>query len=163
MMDLNDKVVNDLLQEWKERLGLENWIITLKYNCKFEDLELENCCGETNWEDTIKTATIKIVSSEEYGKDRLIDYDFEQILVHELLHIKFGLLSFTQQDYDGKVVAELRHQLIDDLARALVMARRGQTKRQLNPNCAEVKDRNEPKKEIEITPLGSTTKLVVEE
>ena len=142
MIDLNDKVVNDLLQEWKERLGLQDWLITLKYNCKFSDLELENCCGETNWEDTIKTATIKIVSSEEYGKDRIQDYDFEQILVHELLHIKFGLLSFTQQDYDGKVVAELRHQLIDDLARALVMAKRGETKRKLNPECKEVESIN---------------------
>lgn len=140
--NLKDTAAKLLLNEWKERLGLQDWIITLKYNCKFSDLELENCCGETNWEDTIKTATIKIVSYEEYGKDRIQDFDFEQILVHELLHIKFGLLSFTQQDYDGKVVAEVRHQLIDDLARALVMAKRGETKRKLNPECKEVIDKN---------------------
>lgn len=138
MIDLNNKIVNGLLNEWEERLGLQDWIIKLKYNCKFSDLELENCCGETNWEDTIKTATIKIVSPKEYGNDRIVAFDFEQILVHELLHIKFGLLSFTQQDYDGKVTAELRHQLIDDLARALVMAKRGETKRKLNPECEEV-------------------------
>lgn len=129
--DLKDKVVTMLLHEWEERLGLEDWIITLKYNCKFSDLELEDCCGETNWVDAIKTATIKIVSREEYGKDRIQDYDFEQILVHELLHIKFGLLSFTQQDYNGKVVSELRHQLIDDLARALVMAKRRRNKKEI--------------------------------
>ena len=142
MIDLNNKIVNDLLNEWEERLGLQDWIIKLKYNCKFSDLELENCCGETNWEDTIKTATIKIVSPKEYGNDRIVAFDFEQILVHELLHIKFGLLSFTQQDYDGKVTAELRHQLIDDLARALVMAKRGETKRKLNPECEEVESVN---------------------
>lgn len=142
MIDLNDKIVNDLLNEWEERLGLQDWIIKLKYNCKFSDLELENCCGETNWEDTIKTATIKIVNPKEYGNDRIVAFDFEQILVHELLHIKFGLLSFTQQDYDGKVTAELRHQLIDDLARALVMAKRGETKRKLNPECKEVESVN---------------------
>lgn len=128
----------NLLKEWQERLGLQDWAITLTINCKFDDLELDNASGETNWEDTIKSATIRIVSKDEYGNDRIIPYDFEQILVHELLHIKFGLLSFTQQDYDGKVVAELRHQLIDDLARALVMAKRGETKRKLN--CNRVKD-----------------------
>ena len=108
-----------------------HWIIVLRYNCKFEDLELDNACGETNWEDTIKSATIRIVSKEEYGTDRVLPYDFEQILVHELLHIKFGLLSFTQQDYDGKVTAKLRHQLIDDLARGMVMAKRGEVKRKI--------------------------------
>lgn len=128
----------NLLNEWQERLGLQDWAITLTINCKFDDLELDNASGETNWEDTIKTATIKIISEKEYDKDRITKFDFEQILVHELLHIKFGLLSFTQQDYDGKVVAELRHQLIDDLARALVMAKRGETKRKLN--CNKIKD-----------------------
>jgi len=135
---VNKQTEEQLLDEWQERLGLQDWLITLRYNCKFEDLELDNCCGETNWEDTIKTATIKIVGEEEHGNDRIQAYDFEQILVHELLHIKFGLISFTQQDYNGMVVSELRHQLIDDLARALVMAKRGETKRKLNSD--KVKD-----------------------
>lgn len=34
--------------------------------------------------------------------------------------------------YEGIVAEQARHQLIDDLARALVMAKRGQTKRSLN-------------------------------
>lgn len=121
-----------LLEEWQERLGLQDWIIVLRYNCQFEDLELDDACGETNWVDTIRSATIRIISEEEYGNDRTIEYDFEQILVHELLHIKFGVLSFTTQDYEGKVMAEVRHQLIDDLARAMVMAKRGETKRKYN-------------------------------
>ena len=129
-----------LLEEWQERLGLQDWAIVLRYNCKFSDLELDNACGETDWEDTIKSATIRIISQEEHGTDRILPFDFEQILVHELLHIKFGLLSFTQKDYNGSVVAELRHQLIDDLARAIVMAKRGQTKRQLENGCLKVKD-----------------------
>ena len=128
----------NLLNEWQERLGLQDWVISLTINCKFDDLELDNACGETDWEDTIKTATIKIISEKEYGYDRLTKFDLEKILVHELLHIKFGLLSFTTQDYEGKVMAEVRHQLIDDLARALVMAKRGETKRRANYN--KIKD-----------------------
>ena len=53
-------------------------------------------------------------------------------MVHELLHIKFGIFDINTTDYAGCVVDELRHQLIDDLARALVMAKRKQTKRVLN-------------------------------
>lgn len=77
------------------------------------------------------------------GYDRIIEFDFEQILVHELLHIKFGLMSFTSNTYESKVNAEFRHQLIDDLARALVMAKRGQTKRKLAKDCKKVRDINE--------------------
>jgi len=157
MIDLNNKNVEQLLNEWKERLGLQDWVITLSYNCGFEDLELDDACGETNWEDVIKTATIKIVSEKEFGNDRITDYDFEQILVHELLHIKFGLLSFTQQSYEGKVMAEVRHQLIDDLARAFVMAKRGETKRQAAKTCKLVKDINEPEETIEVASIGDAT------
>ena len=132
-----------LLEEWQERLGLQDWAIVLRYNCKFNDLETENACGETLWSNTIKNATIKIVSQEEYGNDRSLPYDFEKILVHELLHIKFGLLDLMNNSYESKVVDELRHQLIDDLARALVMAKRGETKRKLEKNCKKVRDINE--------------------
>lgn len=55
-----------LLEEWQERLGLQDWAIILRYNCSFEDLELEEACGETSWDDTIKTATIRIISEETY-------------------------------------------------------------------------------------------------
>ena len=162
MIDLNDKVVNDLLQEWKERLGLQDWAIAVRYNCKIEDMELEGA-GETDWNNINKCGTIKIISKEEYGSDRILDYDFERILVHELLHCKFGVIDITDRTYESHVADELRHQLIDDLARALVMAKRGETKRKLAKNCKEVKDINEPKKEIEITPFGSVTKEIISE
>ena len=130
----------NLLNEWQERLGLQDWAITLKINCKQEDLSNPEWQGENNWITSIKCATIKIVSPEVHGEDRVLKYDFEKVLVHELLHIKFGLLDITDRTYEGTVVDEVRHQLIDDLARALVMAKRGETKRKLN--CQRVKDMN---------------------
>ena len=126
-----------LLEEWQERLGLTDWAIVLRYNCKLEDLEDEERCGETKWSNTIKSATIKIISKEEYGDDRILKFDFEKILVHELLHLKFGIIDIFNGSYESKVADEIRHQLIDDLARALVMAKRGETKRKLN--CEKVK------------------------
>lgn len=120
-----------LLNEWQERLGLQDWAIVLRYNCKFSDLDTEDSIGETLWSNTIKNATIRIVSKEEYGNDRTLPYDFEKTLVHELLHIKFGLIDIMNSGYESKVVDELRHQLIDDLARALVMAKRRRNKKKI--------------------------------
>lgn len=131
-----------LLNEWQERLGLQDWVIVLRYNCKFSDLETQDSIAETLWRTTIKNATIRIISKEEYGTDRTLPFDFEKTLVHELLHIKFGLLDVMDRTYESKVVDELRHQLVDDLARALVMAKRGETKRVLEKRCKKVKKIN---------------------
>ncbi len=130
----------DLLEEWQERLGLHDWAIKLAYNCKQEDLSNPDWQGENTWNSSIKCSTIKIVSPEVYGNDRIMKFDFEKTLVHELLHIKFGLLDIVDHTYESNVVDGLRHQLIDDLARALVMAKRGTTKRKLD--CNKVTDMN---------------------
>lgn len=149
----------ELLNEWQERLGLQDYTIILRYNCKFSDLETENACGETLWSNSIRNATIRIISEEEYGNDRSLDYDFEQILVHELLHIKFGIIDLIDNTYESKVVDEVRHQLLDDLARALVMAKRGETKRKLATNCPKVKDMHEP----EESKKEQITKIILDE
>ena len=119
-----------LLEEWQERLGLQDWIITLRYNCKFSDMQLENVDGETEWSTSTKDAAIRILDPKEYGK-RIEDFDFEKVLVHELLHLKFAILDCEKDSYESKVMEVVRHQLIDDLARALVMAKRGEIKRKL--------------------------------
>lgn len=130
-----------LIEEWQERLGLSDWAIILRYNCEREDLEDENAVGETSWIDSNKSAVIRIVSEKVYGNDRIIDFDFEKTLVHELLHIKFSYLQLENKTYESKVLDETIRQLIDDLARAFVMAKRGETKRKLN--CEKVKDISE--------------------
>ncbi len=126
-----------LLNEWQERLGLQDWAITLRIDCKIDEMELGEVAGETEWSLSIKSAAIKIISEKEYG-ERIVPYDFENILVHELLHLKFGLIDQKITSYESDVAYEVRHQLIDDIARALVMAKRGETKRRLN--CDRVKD-----------------------
>ena len=129
----------ELLEEWQERLGLQDWAIVLRINCKQEDMELEDVNAETIWTTSIKSALIKIISKEVYG-ERILPFDFEKALVHELLHLKFGLIDQKISSYESNVTYEIRHQLIDDLSRALVMAKRGETKRNLD--CEKVKDIN---------------------
>lgn len=113
----------ELLQEWQDRLCLQDWRIILCDNLKPEEMTDENVAGCTVWNETIKAARIEILNPEYYGS-RMIPFDYEETLVHELLHLKTSLVS------DG--VCELQerymHQMIDDLARALVNAKRFEQK-----------------------------------
>lgn len=138
---MNEKIIKKLLEEWQERLGLQDWAIALRYNCKESDMELENVEGETEWSASIKDAVIRILDPLEYGS-RIQEFDFEKVLVHELLHLKFAVLDCEKGSYESKVMEVVRHQLIDDLARALVMAKRNETIRKLAPDVKRVKSLN---------------------
>lgn len=141
-----------LLNEWQERLGLQDWMILLRYNCSLADMADKNWAGQNDWDTVNKTSIIKIVSKEEYGDDRIMDYDFEKILVHELLHIKFARISFTTENYEGQIASDLRHSILEDLARALVLAKRNETKRKLAKDiviCKDINDTSKPTKSNE--------------
>lgn len=102
-----------LLNKWKTRLGLQDWRIELRTKMNPQDMTMENVAGCTDWSEAIKAARIEIIDPEHYG-ERIIPFDFEKTLIHELLHLKF---SFWCQGTDD-VSDRLMHQVIDDLARA---------------------------------------------
>ena len=108
-----------LLDEWKIRLGLHDWTIKLVMNCEPDEMTLENCAGCADWSETCKTARIEIIDPKYYG-DRIVPFDFEKTLVHELLHLKTSLVSDVTHD----LMARYMHQMIDDLAKAFVDAKR---------------------------------------
>ena len=114
------RIEQELLKEWKERLGLQDWYIELKDNCSPNDMVLKDCAGETEWQEVGKCAVIRIISKKDYG-DRIVAFDKEKTLVHELLHCKFCLLGESGNDLQDRI----QHQLIDDIAKALVNAKRG--------------------------------------
>lgn len=114
------RIVQELLKEWKERLGLQDWYIELRDNCSSNDMVLKDCAGETEWQEVGKCAVIRIISKRDYG-DRIVPFDKEKTLVHELLHCKFCLLGESGCDLQDRI----QHQLIDDIAKALVNAKRG--------------------------------------
>ncbi len=110
-----------LLQEWKDRLFLGSWRISLRTKCKPDDM-LPGAWGSTDWTEVNETARIDIVDPD-CLTNRIIDFDFETVLVHELLHLKFSLL----QDEKDSLQDRLVHQLIDEMARAFVDAKRKDT------------------------------------
>ena len=113
------KTHDELLVEWKERLGLHDWRIKLVDNCEPEDMTLEGVAGCTDWSEAIKTARIEILDPTYYG-ERIVPFDWEKTLVHELLHLKMCLISDGVDDLQVRYM----HQMIDDLARAFVDAKR---------------------------------------
>ena len=116
---MKDEKAQALLKEWQKRLGLQEWRIKLKPNCTIEDMDGEECCGLTAWQEVNQTAMIRIISEKYYG-ERVVPFDFEKTLVHELLHLKTCLLT----DVEDETTARVGHMLIDSLARALVDAKR---------------------------------------
>lgn len=111
--------MEDLLLEWQHRLGLDNWRIALKDNCSPNDMVIKDVAGETEWEEVNKCAVIRIISQKDYG-DRMLPYDKEKTLVHELLHLKFCFLGESGNDLQDRLV----HQLINDMAECLVDTKR---------------------------------------
>lgn len=110
---------NKLLREWQNRLGLADWRIVLNDNCAPNEMSLDECAGCSEWDEVIKAARIEILDPKYYGV-RIIPFDYEKTLVHELLHLKTCLVS----DKVDTLQARYMHQMIDDLARALVDAKR---------------------------------------
>lgn len=108
-----------LLKEWQIRLGLQDWRIHLVEGCDPYDMTEQGCSGCTVWTECNKTARIEIMDPVFYG-DRIVPYDYEKTLVHELLHLKTSLVSDMVNDFQARYM----HQMIDDLARAFVDAKR---------------------------------------
>ena len=120
-MDLHKRTKSEadkLLNEWVKRLHLEDWRIKLNINCTDEDTE--GNLGLTAWQEVNRTARINMLDEDLYERSRIVPYDWEKTLVHELLHLKTCLLT----DVDDSLQERVGHMLIDDLARALVDAKR---------------------------------------
>lgn len=115
-----------LLDEWQKRLGLQDWFIVLKTNCKQDEI-LPDADGQVEYVESTKCAEIKILNPDE-RRSSLRPFDFEEILVHELLHCKLSL--FANEEWDG-LRSRIAHITVDDLARAFVDAKRSNNDKQV--------------------------------
>ena len=110
-----------LLEEWKNRLGLQDWFITLQTNYKPEEL-LPDADGDVEYVESTQCASIKIINPE-LRKDALRPFDFEASLVHELLHCMLSLLM-DGDDWEKGLQPRYLHQIVDRLSRAFVDTKR---------------------------------------
>ena len=109
-----------LLDEWINRLGLGDWTIRAQLSALPNEFNNCNADGECRYAEVIKSASIKVMREDMMSTG----VDWEQVLVHELLHCKFALIYPTNDD---SVKGRVMHQLIDDMSKALVSAKRGTT------------------------------------
>lgn len=113
-----DEKLQELMREWVARLGLQNWKILLLTKCKPVEMTDQDTDGCVDYAESSRTARIELVDPGSYG-ERVIPYDEEKTLVHELMHLKMSL--FFEADPWMERVA---HLILNDLAEALVEAKR---------------------------------------
>lgn len=108
-----------LLKEWQERLSMQDWRIELQVGCRPDEMGVDDSSGCVQWQESSKTALVQIIDPKYYG-ERVVPYDFEKTLVHELMHLKTCLFY----DSDDTLRERIVHMALDDIARALVDAKR---------------------------------------
>lgn len=111
----------ELLIEWMNRLDLNDWEIQFEPCCSEEEMELADCDGCSIYMEMRKIARIQIINPE-LRKDPMYSFDYEEALVHELLHLKFCMLE-TSDDWND-LQMRILHRELNDIARALVKAKR---------------------------------------
>lgn len=110
-----------LLTEWVDRLFLNAWKIKLRIGCKADEVQ-NGTWANTEWTEVTKDALISIVDPDTIS-EKMTPFNLEKTLVHELLHLKFSLLSDLDSTYPS-LQDRIVHQLIDEMARAFVDAKR---------------------------------------
>lgn len=111
--------LEELLEEWKSILHLEQWDIVLRRSRQKDFLEEDNQ-GEITFNNVECQAIIRILDPIDWV-DTPFNQDMEKTLVHELLHIIYA--DFEPED-SNSLQYTLWHRSIDSTARALVSLKR---------------------------------------
>lgn len=111
-----------LAKEWQSRLLLNDWIIVyaLVPCCEMTNIEWS---GESNAQFVNRCGTVSILRKEDIPKDLICKQPMECVLIHELLHFKF--MTLDSGTLEGCYWNEKQHQLLEDMAKSLYMAKYG--------------------------------------
>lgn len=116
----NEQEMYDCLNEWKKRLLLSDWHIAIAF-AKRGELSDINWAGESSCQWVNRCGTISILAKEDMPTDMIIKQPHEVTLIHELLHFKF--FSAENHSLEGLYYSEMQHQLLEDMAKSLFMAK----------------------------------------
>ena len=125
---MTDSKWEALYEKWIRILRLQDWEVVLKTNVPPDKMALKDSAGCATFDHVSKRAVIEIADPQRY-ENGMPDFiiDWEQVLVHEMMHLKLALLD----DYadEESVQSAVVHQLVDELAKSLVAAYRESTER----------------------------------
>ena len=103
--------VDMIIKEWIILLQLSDWDISWHIATeKDTDISCDSL-AEVQVESSVKWAHITIAPQKKF--DAEVDRSLQQVLIHELLHVKFALI---QPDNLDTTEYRVQHQLIDELA-----------------------------------------------
>ena len=111
-----------LAREWQKRLLLSDWIINFSLVTAREMSEVD-LAGESDVQWINRCGVVNILRKEEIPQDIIAKQPMELVLVHELLHFKF--MMFDNESLEGCYFSEKQHQLLEDIAKSLYMAKYG--------------------------------------
>lgn len=116
----DQKELNTYLKYWQNILGLNDWVIKAKFATK-EECDLECSSAEIHYKPMNKYAQILIRSG--FEDDISVFRHCQELdLVHELMHCKIELMEYSD-NIEGKSYELKQHQLVDDMAKSLLMAK----------------------------------------
>lgn len=118
----NQEQLNDCLCYWKNKLGLQNWLIRVRV-IGVEDFELRGCSGENSFVYESRTSEIHIIKKEDFPDDTVEKYCAECILVHELLHCMYCYVKNKNKTYESTYLRVNEHQKLDSMAKTLIMVK----------------------------------------
>ena len=118
---MTEERANDLFQKWVRILRLGDWDIRFHWRVHPAEMAEKDSAGCSSYNWVCKQAVIEIADPAKYKMDMAgFEFDYEQILVHELMHLKMSLVD----DHDDRMIGAVVHQLVDDLAKSLIAAMR---------------------------------------
>lgn len=110
----------ELAKEWQNRLLLRDWVIGFAL-VSARELSDINFAGESEVQWVNRCGTVSILRKEDIPDDMITKQPMEMTLIHELLHFKF--MKFENTSLEGCYWNEKQHQLLEDMAKALYMAK----------------------------------------
>lgn len=113
---MTERRANELFDKWVKVLKLHEWDIRFCWKVDPKRMAAPDSAGCVRYNSVCMQAVVEIADFDSYEAGlHGFETDYEQVLVHELLHLKFALI------YDGeRVHEEVVHRLIDQMAHALV-------------------------------------------
>lgn len=125
----DEQELKNCLREWQRILYLDDWVIQahLIDHTSLEEMSGEELQGRNEFDIINKSAIIYVIKADDYTNSFILKYCAEKVLVHELLHCKYNWLSPTDT-VEGKYFDTLEHQLLEDMAKSLILARYNITK-----------------------------------
>lgn len=110
--------LNRLCEGWQDRLKLNDWKIATGIT-RQKSINVPERCGENDICLPRAESLIRLIAPDDYP-DSPFEYDMEQVLVHELLHLKVVFF----EPVNGSLAHEMWERVINNMATILVATKR---------------------------------------